>query len=267
MEMATKEPKPRANPATKASWGRQPVDGWCALAAEGEAQGAWAMVGGRAHQSVHLLRSMHQGCGYPLDDDEAGKHATASLAKSRPQAGVPPPERERASCLEQTPQPCRSRGRARRRRRGAPLGPHSSLPHCRLLTVACSLSLARRITPVVLILFSLLDVSAAVRVAGEAAAKGNAPGVVAHATYVAYEIRTEDEVDVMAEALKHDLRRRFGISRQGSVDSRAQAEGNLRVRTRPGLPALPSAGVVRPFRTRFHPALSPSSSGGARGPA
>ena len=66
MEMATKELKPRANPATKASWGRRPVDGLCALAAEGEAQTAWAKVGGRAHQSVHLLRIMRQGCGDPL---------------------------------------------------------------------------------------------------------------------------------------------------------------------------------------------------------
>ena len=79
MEMATKELKPRANPATKASWGRRPVDGLCALAAEGEAQRAGAKVGGRAHQSVHLLRIMRQGCGGPLDD-ETGKHASASLA-------------------------------------------------------------------------------------------------------------------------------------------------------------------------------------------
>jgi hypothetical protein len=65
-------------------------------------------------------------------------------------------------------------------------------------------------------------------VAGEASGVAKSSGAVAQATYVAFASRTEDEVDGIASQLRHDLRWRFGISRQAGVDTHARAEGLLR---------------------------------------
>lgn len=65
-------------------------------------------------------------------------------------------------------------------------------------------------------------------VAGMASSAPKKNGTVTQATYVAFASRTEDEIDGIAEQVRHDLRWRFGISRQAGVDSHARAQAQLK---------------------------------------